>query len=208
MDDISRRLSLIHRVSVRDLSEEDVPYLTQYWFRSPPGYLESIGVDPKKLPSQETFESGLREKLQGPSSRLNALIILFDGRPVGFHTINPLIEGDHGIFHAHIWDKEVRRKGVASVSYPKACQTFFKRFDLKRILFKTPAQNIGAIRVKERLGIRYIGEETIGFGVVKDGTLAKVFELTCQEASPSTVQEVPSAPSHKVLLNFNNLKKR
>jgi len=38
-------------------------------------------------------------------------------------------------------------------TYPKACHIFFERFDLRRILFKTPVQNMGAIRVKEKLGI-------------------------------------------------------
>jgi RimJ/RimL family protein N-acetyltransferase len=182
MESETSRQPLIHRVVVRDLSESDIPHLSQYWFHSPAGYLEAMGVDPKKLPPQEKFESGLREKCNAPSSKLNALIILFDGRPVGFHTINPLTEGDHGIFHAHIWDTQVRRKGIASVSYPKACQIFMRRFGLKRILFKTPAQNTGSIRVKEKLGIRYLGEETVDFGIVKDGTLAKVFELNREEA--------------------------
>ncbi len=172
----------VDRVSLRDLREEDIPHLRRYWFDSPPEYLEAMGVDPKKLPPQEKFEIGLLEKCRGPSSKLNALIILFDDHPVGFHTINPLVEDDYGIFHAHIWDSQFRRKGIASISYPKACWIFFRRFGLKRILFKTPTQNTGSIRVKEKLGIRYIGDETVGFGIVKDGTLAKVFELTREES--------------------------
>jgi hypothetical protein len=56
------------------------------------------------------------------------------------------------------------------------------RFDLQRVLFKTPVQNKGALRVKEKLGIRCLGEEVVEFGVIKAGTLAKVFELTREEA--------------------------
>ncbi|TAJ69308.1 MAG: hypothetical protein EPO42_15640 [Gallionellaceae bacterium] len=67
-------------------------------------------------------------------------------------------------------------------SYPLALKIFFERFNLKQILFKTPAQNIGAIRVKEKLKIRCTGEEIIGFSVIKDGTLAKTFALTRAEA--------------------------
>jgi len=55
---------------------------------------------------------------------------------------------------------EFRRRGVAECSYPQACRVFLQRFDLQRIRFKPPAQNVGAIRVKEKLGIRFIGEET------------------------------------------------
>jgi hypothetical protein len=57
-----------------------------------------------------------------------------------------------------------------------------QRFDLRRILFKTPVQNVGAIRVKEKLGIRCIGEEVVDFGIIRAGTLAKVFEFTREEA--------------------------
>ncbi|MNL82501.1 hypothetical protein D3C87_2098970 [compost metagenome] len=56
------------------------------------------------------------------------------------------------------------------------------RFDLQKIIFKTPAQNIGAIRAKEKLGIQCVGEEVIGFDIIKDGTIGKVFELTRQQA--------------------------
>src|SRR4051812_11407212 len=118
--------SLFDRVSVRDLSEADIPHLARYWFHSPAGYLEGIGVDPRKLPPQDVFENGLREKCRGPASKVNALIVTFNGRPVGFHTLNPLIEGDHAIFHAHIFDPSVRRQGIASVSYPKACHLFMQ----------------------------------------------------------------------------------
>ena len=49
-------------------------------------------------------------------------------------------------------------------------------------MFKTPKQNTGAIRVKEKLGIREIGEEEVGFGITRNGVIARVFELTRAEA--------------------------
>lgn len=76
--------------------------------------------------------------------------------------------------------------GIGLQFYPKACAIFMGRFNLSRILFKTPIQNIGALRVKEKLGIRCIGEEEIGFGRIKEGTRAKVFELTSAELESMT----------------------
>jgi RimJ/RimL family protein N-acetyltransferase len=173
-------------VTVRDLSEADVPLVLDYWYRSPPGFVESLGADLTKLPAEAQFADSLRRRLranEGPGpSRLNTLAILHDGAIVGFHTLNPMVAGDYGIFHAHIARPEYRRRGVAELSYLPACRLFLQRFDLKRILFKTPVQNTGAIRVKEKLGIRYVGEETIDFGVIRAGTVAKVFELTREEA--------------------------
>ncbi len=169
-------------ISLRDLSEQDAPLLRDYWFRSPEGFIESLGVDFSKMPSEAEFERGLinkcRENASRPSSKLNALIILYDEKPVGFHTMTPVVEGDYGIFHAHVWDTQLRGRSLGVHTYPKACRIFLDRFDLKRILFKTPKQNLGAIRVKEKLGIPLIGEEVINFGIYREGTLSQVYELT------------------------------
>jgi len=181
MDSINPKL-----IALRDLSEEDVPLVLDYWFRSPPGFIAAMGVDLSKLPQEAQMEKNLtercRENKKLPSSKLHALAIVYEGEAVGVHTLHPIEEGDFGIFHAHIWKPELRRRGLCLHTYPRACRVFIQRFDLKRILFKTPIQNTGAIRVKEKLGIRYIGEEIIGFSIIKDGTPAKVFELTKAES--------------------------
>jgi RimJ/RimL family protein N-acetyltransferase len=174
-------------VEVRDLAEADIPFVLDYWFRSPPGFVESLGADPARLPSETLMAETLRDKIRATpnpqTSRLNALAILLHGRPVGMHVLNPLTEGDWGIFHAHLWNPLSRGRGIAERSYPLACRLFLDRFGLQRILFKTPAQNLGALRVKEKLGIRYLGEERADFGIIKAGTLVRAYELTREEAA-------------------------
>lgn len=173
-------------VSVRDLSEEDIPFVLDYWFRSPPGFIESLGVDPAKLPEEAPFAEAMRGRVReshgAAGTKMPMLTILHEDRPVGMHTLNPLVEGDHAIFHAHVWSPEMRGRGIAELSYPLACRLFLERFDLKRILFKTPVQNQGALRVKEKLGIRFIGEEIFDHAILKAGTLGRVYELTREEA--------------------------
>jgi RimJ/RimL family protein N-acetyltransferase len=173
-------------VSVRDLSEADIPFVLDYWFRSPPGFIETLGADPTKLPAEAQFADSLRQRVRMngtlAASKLSSLAILCNGQFVGFHNLSPLVEGEFGVFHAHISQPEFRRRGVAACSYPQACRVFLQRFDLTRILFKTPVQNVGAIRVKEKLGIRFIGEERVDFGIIRPGTLARVYELTREEA--------------------------
>jgi RimJ/RimL family protein N-acetyltransferase len=182
-------------ISIRDLAEEDIPHVLKYWFHSPLGFVESMGVDTAKLSTELEMEKRLKEKCKANhllgQSKLNALAILYRGQAIGFHTLFPIAEGDFGIFHAHIWKPEMRKCGVGMSSYPLACRIFMERFNLKRILFKTPIQNIGAIRVKEKLGIRNIGEEIIEFGIIKAGTRAKVFELTCEEMKTKSHQQSP-----------------
>lgn len=172
-------------ISVRDIQESDIPLLLDYWFRSPPGFIEGMGVDLAKMPTELEMRGNVTKRIRDnrvlPVSKLPILVITYDAKPIGVHNINPLIEADYGIFHAHIWNPTYRRQGLGLRSYPKACRLFMERFELKRILFKTPLQNTGSIRVKEKLGIRCIGEETVGFGIIKDGTRTKVFELNREE---------------------------
>jgi RimJ/RimL family protein N-acetyltransferase len=172
-------------ISIRDLSEKDIPLILNYWFHSPSGFVEAMGVDLNKLPKESQMEQYLKDTLaknkELSASKLHALVIEYGGEAVGFHTLNPIIENDYGIFHAHIIKPEMRSKGLAPYTYPMACKRFLKRFNLKRILFKTPIQNTGAIRVKEKLGIRFIGEELVDFGIIKAGTRARVYELTKEE---------------------------
>ena len=172
-------------VTIRDMESSDIPMLVDYWFGSPESYFEALGVDFSKMPPKSDFRSAMEQKCtdntKAESPNISALIIDVDGKSVGFHALNPLEVGNEGIFHAHIWDPVFRGKGVGVRSYPLACETFMKRFDLKRIVFKTPKQNVGAIRVKEKLGIRKTGEEEIGFGIIKEGTAAWVFELRADE---------------------------
>jgi RimJ/RimL family protein N-acetyltransferase len=173
-------------IRVRDFSEDDMSQLIDYWYHSPRGFIEAIGIDPKKLLPEREFEKLVLDECRSNSlltaSKSHLLTITYKDKAIGGHTLFPLVEGDHGVFHAHIWKAEMRGKGIAKITYPKACLIFMDRFNLNRILFKTPIQNIGAIRVKEQLRIRYIGEEIISFGVIRDGTRAKVFELTRPEA--------------------------
>ena len=180
-------------ISVRDLQLEDIPHVLNYWFHSPPGFIEGMAVDVMKLPSEIEMRDSLTAKCKSNSlltkSKSNALAILKDSEAIGFHTLWPFTEGVDGIFHSHIWNPQMRGKGVALVSYLLAAQEFIKRFDLQKILYKTPMQNIGAIRVKQKLGIRELGEESVDFGIVKSGTLARVFELTREELKKKLIQK-------------------
>lgn len=173
------------KVAIRDCIIPDIGMMMDYWFRSPPGFIEAMGVDPAKLPPESEMAAGHRAKITSnkvlPESKLNAVTITYEGSPIGIHTLNPVTEGDFGIFHAHIMDPVFRGQGIGRRSYPLAVRFFMERFNLQRILFKTPKQNTASIRVKELLGIREIGEEAIGYGLVKEGTIARVFELRKDE---------------------------
>lgn len=174
-----------HAVTITDITEQEVPTIMNYWFHSPPGFVEGMGVDFSRMPTEDQMRQMLLEKIRNdrdlPKTKMGVVIVRYEGKSVGMHTLFPIVEGDHAVFHAHNWTPELRGKGIGMISYPLACRKFIERFDLKRFVFKTPLQNTAAIRVKEKLGIRVTGEETVDFGIIKAGTRAKTFEWTREE---------------------------
>lgn len=168
-------------ISVRNLEQKDLPFLLSYWFRSPPGYLDSLGINLTAFPPEKEMEQAFHDLIladqENSVSQLNALTIVYDGFAIGFHSISALDNDGSGIFHAHIWDENFRNRGIGKYSYISACKCFFQRFNLQRILFYTPAQNLAAIHLKESLGIRCTGTEIVGGGVAKENTTVKIYEL-------------------------------
>jgi hypothetical protein len=51
------------KIALRDVENKDIPKLLKYWLDSTPGYLESMAIDPRKMPSKDVFETNLNEKL-------------------------------------------------------------------------------------------------------------------------------------------------
>ena len=73
-------------ISIRDLAEDEIPHILDYWFRSPPGFLEMLGVDLKKMSEESEMRTNLTERIKEnaklPASKFTALAIIYDGHAV------------------------------------------------------------------------------------------------------------------------------
>lgn len=180
-------------VQMRDMTKDDIPHILDYWFNSPPSFIDGMGIDLQKLPERSDLGGILAKQIDNnsklESTKLSTLVGLLDGVPKGHCLLHPIVENDHGYFHAHIWTPEERNQGRGLLAYTLACKEFVKRFNLKKIVTKIPTQNISAIRINEKLGIPYIGEVELNQGLVKKGTIAKHYEWSRAEIERV---EVPS----------------
>jgi RimJ/RimL family protein N-acetyltransferase len=175
-----------HRLGLRDLSEADIPHVLQYWYRSDPAYLASLAVDIAKLPPEQTMEQAIRKSCarnrQVQPSRMTALTVTLDSVPIGVHMLNHFTPSEGAaLFHAHLWSTELRGCGVAIVTCPLACQIFFDRFQLSRILFHVPIVNAAMCGLLSKLGVGYVGEALGGVGVMRDKTRVAIFRLLKDE---------------------------
>ena len=175
-------MAFTNRVKIRDTELRDIPIFMDYWYRSPESFIRSMGVDPTKMKPEIEQAAYLRESilsnLKIPNSKLPFLTIELDGRAVGSHSLGDVVEGESGVFHAHLWFKEVRGIGLCTYTYPLASKVFMDRFGLKEIYFKTPSLNVGANKIKQGLGLQSCGEEPITYFFMLPGLTAKIYRLS------------------------------
>ena len=164
-------------ISLSELKREEVPVFAAYLAQL--GDDPTIGpiIDKTKIPSEEQLIEKLSMSLPLNKVDSETLIIHLNGQAIGHHSINPLQYGDCGVFHAHIWQKEHRRLGICSWTYPMAGIYFIEKFHLKRIVYNTPRTNEKAVKLKEKIGYRAIGEgKANNSGLLVDGTEVVFFE--------------------------------
>ncbi|MCI5072248.1 GNAT family N-acetyltransferase [bacterium] len=157
----NKRLNL-DEYSLRNIKKEDVDAYLNYFYSSPKGYIESLGVDPDKRLPEETMKANFLERCkdaQKDQSTCPVLAIVKDDQAEGILLLNCLNEKD-AHFHAHIFDPDLRRKGIVTKLGPEACTLFFERFKLEKIIFRFPAKHTGNITILEKMGLKLIREES------------------------------------------------
>jgi RimJ/RimL family protein N-acetyltransferase len=168
-------------IRVRPFDQNDVSLFADYLYRSPRGFLEKIGLDPGRLLPEEKFRevfSAMVEKSAAPAGPPpTCLSILWNGLPVGAHTLTEVKAGASAVMHAHLWREEFRGKGIGQKSYLLAASFFVKEHGFQEILFRTPADNPGPNRVKEKLGIPKVGEGLVDTPVSLPGLKANLYRL-------------------------------
>lgn len=152
-------------ISIRELLQSDIELICNYWFGQSSSYWTDLGVDISRLGTRENYSAKMNTDFIKSNGIQEIAIILLNGEPIGHHSLTHHIENESAIFHTHIWSSAHRKQGIATISYPKACCYFFQTLRLKKIIFKTPKINIGANRLKEKLGIKKI------FETIYDGPL-------------------------------------
>ncbi len=145
-------------VVIRKFLEIDIEPLASYWTEGPDEFFTSRGVNRAKMKSKLECISSYKKAFAEECGIRDICTIVFRDRAVGVHTLTHLIEETEAIFHAHIWKEEDRKIGIGEISYIKGMDFFFETLKLKKIVFKTPKINIGANRLKQKLGIPCLGE--------------------------------------------------
>lgn len=171
-------------VRVRFLEDSDIADLVGYFYDSPDGFIEGIGINIKTLGSRQEFTQRYNERLKEIRSigkQPHAITVFYQGQKVGIHSATHLIENKSLVMHAHFFDPKFRGLGIGQVSSIKAAELFMEEFNLKEVLAKVPLKNVAPLKLMEKLGLPAAGTEIIDWPLLTGPMEAKVFRATAED---------------------------
>lgn len=147
-------------LSVREIRQQDIESIADYWLLSDPAYLHSLGVDLSKLPTRDQWQDMLAEQISQPYELKKSYCIIWvlDGKPIGHCNINKIIFGEEAYMHLHIWNAVSRMKGLGSSFIQLTLPWFFEKYKLKKLYCEPYTCNPAPNRLLAKAGFTFIKE--------------------------------------------------
>ena len=147
-------------LSVREIQQEDVRNIVDYFLKADHQYLLNMGVDIAKVPSEEQFYSYLSGQIKLPiEERISFCIIwLVDGIPIGHSNTNPTSFGKEAFMHLHIWKPDERRKGMGAELLRLTLAMFFEKLQLQDLYCQPYAHNPAPHATLAKNGFEFVKE--------------------------------------------------
>jgi RimJ/RimL family protein N-acetyltransferase len=150
----------MNTLSVTPLSASDVPNLIRYWLEADAAFLEGMGVDLSKMPSQSDWENSLQEQLSQaiPDKKSFCVIWKMDGQAVGHSNINKIQFGKEAFMHLHLWRSDIRQQGAGSALVKMSLPFFFDNYQLETLFCEPYALNPAPNKTLEKVGFQFVKE--------------------------------------------------
>ncbi len=170
-------------LSVREISQDDVPLITRYWLEAAPAYLEGMGVDLNKMPGEESWTNMLMEQLSLPYLQKRSYCIIWElnGKPIGHCNVNNIIAGESASMHLHIWYAAERKLGLGSSFIQLSLPYFFHHLQLRTIRCEPFALNPSPNKALAKAGFTFIKAHTCIPGSLNYEQLVNLWEINRED---------------------------
>jgi RimJ/RimL family protein N-acetyltransferase len=143
---------------VREMALDQVGLIIDYFHASTPEHLESMGVDPTRLPPASDWRARYVAEYAKPVEQRSTLLVIWelDGVAVGFSTSDRIVYGEQAHMHLHILDQDRRGAGIGSACVRRTADIYFAALALERLFCEPNAFNIAPNRTLQSAGFRYL----------------------------------------------------
>jgi RimJ/RimL family protein N-acetyltransferase len=145
-------------LTVREMATSEFDIVVDYFLGATPEYLETLGVDPSRLPPPDGWRERFQRESVRPIERRGWMIVawLWDEQPVGFSSSDKITYGEHAHMHLHVIDPERRNRGIGAECVRRSADIYFERLKLKRLFCEPNAFNVAPNRALQKAGFKYL----------------------------------------------------
>jgi RimJ/RimL family protein N-acetyltransferase len=145
-------------LTVREMMDSEVDLIIEYFQKSTPEHLETLGVDPSRLPPVESWRERLRRESTLPVEQRSVVLVIWlsDQQPVGFSTSDKIRYGEQANMHLHVTAPERRHQGIGVEGVRRSVDLYFERLKLKRLFCEPNAFNVAPNRTLQKAGFKYL----------------------------------------------------
>ncbi len=138
------------------LSETGV--VIDYFLNATPEYLNSLGVDPARVPERAQWQARFEQQFALPIDQRKVLLVLWelDGEPAGFSSSDKIRFGDEAYMHLHILHPERRQSGNGAIFVRQTARIYFEALQIQRLFCEPYALNAAPNRTLQKAGFKYI----------------------------------------------------
>jgi RimJ/RimL family protein N-acetyltransferase len=135
-----------------------VNIIIQYFQDSTPEHLETLGVDPSRLPPAQSWRERLQRECTLPIEQRAMMLVIWlsDDQPVGFSTSDKIRYGEQAHMHLHVTEPERRHQGTGVECVRRSADIYFERLKLKRLFCEPNAFNVPPNRTLQKAGFKYL----------------------------------------------------
>ena len=145
---------------VRELIEEDIPHIVNYWSTRTDDNLILMGCDVSKVRNfnYSDYTSMVIAQMALPYDQRTAYFTVWtvDGQAVGHSNMGKIQFGEEGTMHLHVWDASNRQRGIGQEMVMQSLALYFKNFKLKRVICEPNSLNPAPNKTLKRIGFEYI----------------------------------------------------
>ncbi|MBC5772645.1 GNAT family N-acetyltransferase [Pontibacter sp. KCTC 32443] len=141
-------------LSVRELQEQDITLIADYWLKSDSEHLIGMGVDMAKLPTRQQLTQMLQAQLNAPLHEKQSYCVIWevDSQAVGHSNINKIMFGEEAYMHLHMWRSDIRKQGLGSALVKMSLPYFFENLQLKTLYCEPYALNPAPNKTLQKVG--------------------------------------------------------
>jgi RimJ/RimL family protein N-acetyltransferase len=144
-------------LTVRPMQLEEVSVVIDYFHGASAEHLETLGVDPTRLPEPSKWRQLYEHEFAQPVERRRSFMVLWEleGRQIGFSTVDKLKYGKEAYIHLHVIHPGLRQAGHGSACVRRSVDFYFETLKLQRLYCEPNSFNTAPNRALQKAGFRY-----------------------------------------------------